>query len=235
MASQRKMIGFRHLLRLMLIPHPLEPKEYTKPTSQKEYEETLQQEGFVVPSKWANKDAEKWQSVDITQHPDVIADLAVLEEYLLPVFWNFNQKAKHYQRHFYYYHRIFLIAALITTLISVVNSFVLASDATITTNLDAMSNNFFFRPISNFNFAANLTTFLGVLTALISARASYYTLLSNYGSPRQKWGRYRRLTEELRILYFKYLAHLGNFKGEDRVYALRDAVLKLRLQEQADG
>jgi hypothetical protein len=196
----------------MAVPRPQEPKEWVKPEKQEEYEQELHWQGFVVPSKWTD--------ADLTKHPSIMTDLQTLEKYLLPVFWDFNQKSKYYQSRYYYYQRIFLVAALLTTLISVLNSYIYAVGGT---RIDTIL------PASQLNF------FLGFCTAIISARASYYTLLANYGEPRQRWAQYRRLTEELRSTYFKYLARLEKFQGPHRVQELRRKVLTLRQQEQQDG
>lgn len=110
--------GFKDLLKQMIFPRALQPKRWSKPDDPEEYNTMLYWEGFVVPSRWEEN--------DLTRFPDIMADLAVLEKYLMPTFWDFNQKALYYQTRYHYYQRIFLMNALITTFISVVNSFVFA-------------------------------------------------------------------------------------------------------------
>lgn len=222
--------GFRDLLKQMIFPRPLEPKLWVKPGDPEEYNIMLDNEGFVVPSRW--------QESDLTRFPDIMADLAVLEKYLLPTFWNFNQKAFYYQSRYFYYQRIFLANALITTFISVVNSFVFA----VGDSFDAKFLMYvtLFIPISSIpdflhHPSGVVNIVLGILTTVVSSRATYYTLLSNYGEPRQRWAHYRRLTEEVRMTYFKFLGHLGNFAQQGRVKSLRLEILTLRQQEQEDG
>lgn len=219
----------RHLLREMIVARPQRPKEWEKPDDPKKYAQMLHEAGFI------SLDNLKDTPLDVSQNNAILSDLAVLEKYLIPVFWNFNEKAGHYQAKYLHYQRIFLVAALITTLISVVNSFVLAVNADFTRNLPGVLASIGIRVDEGASLARGLNVMLGVLTAVISARASYYTLISNYGQPRQRWSKYRRLTEELRITYFKFLAHLDQFSGSQRVYNLRSEVLKLRQQEQENG
>ncbi|MEO1166719.1 MAG: DUF4231 domain-containing protein [Chloroflexota bacterium] len=171
--------------------------------------------------------------VSLQQFPSVIADLKILERYLMPVFWDFNQKASHFQSRYYYYQRIFLVAALLTTLISVLNSYIHGLPVDIVDGVKILGLKL--PDATQLDLLGQLNFFLGVCTAIISARASYYTLLANYGEPRQRWAQYRRLTEELRIVYFKFLAHLGNYKGPNRVTALRNKVYELRKEETQDG
>ena len=205
--------GFWHLLKLMMIPRRQQPKEWVAPDKDEEYEQDLYYEGFIVPDRW--KDDE------LTRYPAIMADLELLDKYLLPAFWNFNQKARHYQSRYYYYQRIFIIGAFLTTVISVVNSFVHATEFSTIPGLIISKE--------------MINIFLGICTAIISARATYYTLLANYGEPRQRWARYRRLTEELRMLYFKFLGRLEPFNTKDRVTLLRQRVLEIRQQEQENG
>lgn len=225
--------GFLDLLKQMLIPRPLASKLWSKPDDPEEYATMLDNEGFVVPSRWSE--------TDLTRFPDIMADLAMLERYLLPNFWSFSQKAFYYQSRYYYYQRIFLANALITTFISVVNSFVFAVGGVVDARFIMYIMVIFgfndFSQVPEFLTQPSLyvNTMLGILTTIVSSRATYYTLLSNYGEPRQRWARYRRLTEELRMTYFKYLAHLGAFANQGRVKNLRTAVLILRQQEQEDG
>jgi hypothetical protein len=218
--SSRKRQGIGQLIRLLVFPKALAEKEWVRPATPADYDKLLNDQGFIAVSQWSNR------TIDIRRHTKALADLEILERYLMPVFWEFNQKAQHYQSRYFHYQRIFLVAALITTLISVVNSFVFAVDTRLDENFAAMNINL------GADTAPYINRILGIFTAIISARASYYTLLSNYGLPRQRWAQYRRLAEELRIVYFKFLAHLDQFSGPDRVSNLRREVLNLRRQEQ---
>ena len=75
----------------------------------------------------------------------------------------------------------------------------------------------------------------GVLTAIVSAVTSYYTVLSNQGEPRKRWASYRRLTEELRMIYFRYISRTEPYSRENRVDVLRRGILEIRRQEQENG
>ncbi len=205
--------NFWHLIKLMLVPRKQEPKEWVAPETDEAYQENKYYEGFIVP--------ERWEDDRLTRYPAIMADLEILEKYLMPAFWNFNQKARHYQSRYYYYQRIFIMGAFLTTVISVVNSFVHATEFTMVPGIDLSKE--------------AINVFLGICTAIISARATYYTLLANYGEPRQRWARYRRLTEELRMLYFKFLGRLEPFDTKERVTLLRQRVLEIRQQEQENG
>jgi len=189
-------------------------KEWVRPP-QDQYQQLLHWEGFISSNHWT--------SDNIADYPLVKQDIADLEEYLMPVFWDFNQKAKYYQNNYYKYQWVFMLGAFFTTIMAVLAGYFGGLDA----------------PESRFLFIVASTEFwvqtFGVLTAIVSAITSYYTLLSNQGEPRKRWSSYRRLTEELRMTYFKFLSRTDPFDHEDRVDKLRKRVLDLRRQEQENG
>lgn len=177
------------------------PAEWEPPKSRAEYEQLEEYEGFIVKSAWQHDDLDKF--------PTVKQDLADLEEHLLPTFWEFNQKARHYQNRFYFYQWVFMLGAFLTTLLGALTTYA-----------------YTFTEDSR---AATIT--FGVLTAAVSAVTAYFNVLSDQGSPQKRWANTRRLSEELRMMYYRYLAHLPPFDKEDRLDQMRRLVLQVRRKE----
>lgn len=217
MATPYEKWGFGRMLRFLITPERQEEPEWTRPP-QEDYHRSLHYDGFIT--------SVHWEDDDLSEYPMLVQDLEDLEQYLLPVFWEFNQKARHYQRRFYFYQRIFMIAAFLTTLVSVFNSFLYSVEGVFGWEI---------APLRIGNFAATVTSIFSILTAVISARASYFTLMTNYREPRKRWARYRRLSEELRITYFRYLARIEPYQTDNRVEQLRRDVLTIRQQERDNG
>lgn len=186
-------------------PHTHVPLEWRKPPTAKEYEDLLEWEGLVSIANWKND--------DLNQYPLLKQDLADLEQHLLPAFWEFNQKAKHYQNRYYLYQWVFMLGAFVTTLLGALTTYAYTLDST--TSL--------------------LPNAFGILTAIISAITAFFNALSTQNSPQTRWAKSRRLAEELRMAYFKYLAHLDPYTGEDRVQKLRQNVLQIRRKETENG
>jgi hypothetical protein len=69
-------------------------------------------------------------------------------------------------------------------------------------------------------------------TMIVSAITSYFTILSNQGSPRKRWASYRRLAEELRMTYFSFLSRLAPFDTGNRLDRLRVKILEIREKER---
>jgi hypothetical protein len=149
-----------------------------------------------------------WQQDDINQYPIIAQDIRDLEQHLLPTFFEFNQKSRYYQNQFYLYQWIFIFGALLTTVVGI---------------LSAVATDDWGKSV------------LSMLTALVGAVTAFYTAMSNRGEPQKRWGRTRRLAEELRTLYFKYLAHLPPFDQADRAQKLREAVIDIRVRERENG
>lgn len=202
--------GFWQMLRFLITPEKQEDPEWKRP-SDDEYYLALHYDGFIT--------TKYWEQDDLEDYPMLMQDLEDLEQYLLPVFWEFNQKARHYQKRFYFYQRIFMIAAFLTTIFSVFNGFLY----TISPDAQTIFGNI------------SINSIFSILTAVIAARASYFTLMTNYREPRKRWSRHRRLAEELRITYFTYLARIEPYQAEDRVDNLRRDVLAIRQQERDNG
>ena len=171
--------------------HPQDPENDAK------YQETLHWEGFITPSHW--------QEDDILNFPLIKQDLADLEEYLLPIFWNFNQKASYYQNNYYKYQWVFMLGAFLTTILAVLTGYYggLNSETARFLILEAKTDTW--------------TNIFGILTTIISGVTTFYNYLSSHGEPRKRWASYRRLTEELRMTYFKFLSRTEPFDREDRV------------------
>lgn len=189
-------------------------KEWSHPPEE-DYQLMMHWEGFISPDHWTED--------NIEDYPLVMQDLADLEEYLMPTFWDFNQRAIYYQNNYYKYQWVFMLGAFFTTVLAVLTGYYGGLDKTTARFLIIEANT---------NDWINL---FGVLTATVSAITTYYTMLSNHGEPRKRWTGYRRLTEELRMTYFKFLSRTEPFDREDRVDKLRKRVLDLRRQEEENG
>jgi len=189
-------------------------KDWERPPDA-EYQQNLHWDGFITP--------EYWDDDDITSNPLIAQDLEDLEEYLLPTFWEFNQKSKYYQNNFYKFQWVFTFGAFCTTIFAIATGYY--------GGLESDTVRFFIIQTSK----SFMVDFFGVLTAVVSAITSYYTILSNQNEPRKRWGGYRRLAEELRMTYFRFLSRTEPYNTADRVDELRRHVLEVRRQEQENG
>ena len=176
-------------------------------------------QGFIVPEHWAED--------DLNEFPKLMQDLRDLDEYLLPAFFEYNHKARYYQNRYYLFQWIFLFGAFFTTILAVLTTYFTA--------LEARSMDGMFTPLGTEINADLVVSIFGYATLIVSAITSYYTLLSNRGEPRQRWATYRRLTEELRMMYYKYVSRLEPFHTEARVDMLRRRVLDIRRRETKNG
>ncbi|PJF40827.1 MAG: DUF4231 domain-containing protein [Chloroflexi bacterium] len=205
--------GFRNLFFFKSRPKWSVPIDWEKPENIEDYERELYYEGFITERYW-NED-------NLADYPIVKQDLADLEEHLMPIFWEYNQKARYYQNGFYKFQWIFMFGAFITTIFAVLTNFAIGLDAD-TQLLGFIDKN-------------DAVRAFGIGTAVVSAITSYYTLLSNHGEPRKRWANYRRLAEELRMNYFRFLARLEPFDTPDRVDMLRKRVIEIRRKEHDNG
>jgi len=80
--------------------------------------------------------------------------------------------------------------------------------------------------------AVNWQQVFSIITAIIGALTAFFTALSNRHEPQKRWGKTRRLTEELRMHYFTYLSHLAPYDTADRVQVMRENVIDIRVKEQ---
>lgn len=175
--------------------------EWEKPRDEEKYHESLEWEGLISYKRWKDD--------DLTQYPLLMQDLKDLDQHLLPVFWEFNQKAKHFQNRFYLYQWVFMMGAFITTVFGAATTFVYTLP----------------------NDGGVLPEIFGMMTAVIAFLTATFNVMSTQGAPQARWARSRRLTEELRMTYFKYLSHIEPFHSEDRVQVLRQTVLAIRRKE----
>jgi hypothetical protein len=197
-------VNVRNLFFFKRMPKPHVPSKWKRPSAEADYEMQKDWEGFVSPLFW-KKD-------DLTKYPTLKQDLEDLDEHLLPAFWEFNQKAKHYQNRFYLYQWIFMGGALLTTFLGALTTYTYTLDN-----------------------ARDFPEIAGIMTALVSGVTAYFNYVSDQGSPQKRWAKTRRLTEELRTNYYRYLAHLQPYHETDRVQQMRKMVITVRRKEVSDG
>jgi hypothetical protein len=182
--------------------------DWERPADEAAYQKMVSDEGFVS--------AQYWSDDDIAAHPIVKQDLDDLDQYLLQSFFEFSQKSKYYQNQFYLYQWIFIWGAFLTTVLGT-----LASITYVAASAQASAT----APQTSQQFLSYMTAIVGAVTAFITA-------LSNRGEPLKRWGKTRRLAEELRMNYFNYLSHLPPYDKPDRVQKLREMVINIRVKEQ---
>ncbi len=181
------------------------------------------------------QDRERYQ---IDRYPVIAQDLRDLERYLLPTFFEFSQKAKYYQNQFYLYQWVFILGAFLTTLFGTLTTFSYPAGLQGALTATAAVVEPVAPPAAGANAGeeaaapANWPRIFGYMTAVIGAVTAFVTALSNRGEPQKRWAKNRRLTEELRMHYFKYLAHLPPYDQPDRVQRLRENVINTRIKEQ---
>ena len=193
------------------------PSEWFRPEDEDEYQKLIHSDGFISPKYW--------EEDDLSQYPVIVHDADDLAEYLLPTYFQYSQKSKYYQDRFYFYQWVFVIGAFLTTVFGSIATLLyippnlsVAATQAAERSLDANSINW-----------QQLTS---LVTAGIGALTAFFTALSNRGEPQKRWGKTRRLTEELRMHYFTYLSHLPPYDTPDRVQVLRENVINIRVKEQ---
>lgn len=139
-------------------------------------------------------------------------DLAELEEHLLPQLWRLNQEALFYQNHYYLYQWTFIITTFLTTALAAISVYAYGSKV---------------------DTEFHLTTVLGVVTAIVSALAAGVSYLGANERPQQKWFNARTKTENLRSLYFLFLARQTPFAIENMGERVRQ--LQLKVLEVLEG
>ncbi len=182
------------------------PLDWDRPDDEA-YEKLIHDEGFIS--------IKHWKDDDLSSFPVVSRDIKDLNEYLLPSFFQFSQKSRYYQNRFYLYQWVFVWGAFLTTVFG------------------ALAALYYNQPGSNPTIALNENQrVLSYITAGIGALTAFTTALANRGEPQKRWGRTRRLAEELRMHYFNYLSHLAPYDHPDRVQLLRENVINIRVKEQ---
>jgi hypothetical protein len=185
------------------------PMDWDPPADAPAYQKLLNDEGFVTN--------EYWKDDDINNHPIIKQDLADLDEYLLPTFFEFSQKSKYFQNQFYLYQWVFIGGAFLTTVLGALASiYYVTNPGGVSTGLSTQQ-------------------LFSYLTAVVGAVTAFITALSNRGEPLKRWGKTRRLAEELRMNYFNYLSHLPPYDKPDRVQKLREMVIDIRVKEQENA
>ena len=182
------------------------PMDWERPADEAAYQKMVDDEGFVT--------AKYWKDDDITAHPIIKQDLEDLDQYLLSSFFEFSQKSKYYQNQFYLYQWIFIWGAFLTTVLGTLASISYVADP------------------SRVAVTQTVQQTLSYMTAVVGAVTAFITALSNRGEPLKRWGKTRRLAEELRMNYFNYLSHLPPYDKPDRVQKLREMVINIRVKEQ---
>ncbi|MBI5666713.1 MAG: DUF4231 domain-containing protein [Chloroflexi bacterium] len=208
------------------------------PVEGDDLQQMLESDGFVSDSLW--------QQYDISRHPVIAQDLRDLRQHLIPTFYEFSQKAKYFQNRYYLYQWVFIWGAFLTTVFGTLTTYAYNPFAAIQTAPAAVTEataapgqpGAADAPAASSLFTAQAgggTTWsrlFGYLTAILGAVTAFFTALSNRGEPQKRWAKNRRLTEELRMHYFKYLAHLPPYDKPDRVQRLREFVIDSRIKEQ---
>ncbi len=193
------------------------PSEWFRPEDEDEYQKLIHNDGFISPKYWAED--------DLSQYPVIVHDAEDLAEYLLPTYFQYSQKSKYYQDRFYFYQWVFVIGAFMTTVFGSI-----ATLLYIPPNLSAVATQAAERSLDANSI--NWQQLTSLVTAGIGALTAFFTALSNRGEPQKRWGKTRRLTEELRMHYFTYLSHLPPYDTPDRVQILRENVINIRVKEQ---
>lgn len=176
------------------------------------YQKLIQDDGFVS--------IKLWKEGDIASHPIIVRDLKDLEQYLLPTYFQFSQKSKYFQNQFYLYQWVFVWGAFFTTVFGTLSTlYSLPGGDASTQALNGVSG-------------VTVHQLFSVMTAIIGAATAFFTSLSNRGEPQKRWGKTRRLSEELRMHYFNYLSHLAPYDQPNRVQKLRENVINIRVKEQ---
>ncbi|MCA0456757.1 MAG: DUF4231 domain-containing protein [Chloroflexi bacterium] len=193
------------------------PKDWQMPDSDDAYQKQIHDDGFVSPKYWSDD--------DLSQYPVIVHDAYDLAEYLLPSYFEYSQKSKHYQDRFYFYQWVFVIGAFLTTVAGAI-----ATLLYIPPNLSVAATAVA-EQSQNLN-VINWQQVFSIITAIIGTITTIYTALSNRHEPQKRWGKTRRLTEELRMHYFTYLSHMEPYNTADRLQRLRENVINIRVKEQ---
>jgi hypothetical protein len=210
------------------------PKEWEAPQDEAAFQAQLQWDDFITAKDLPTEEA--------TKHPVIQQDLIDLRQYLVPTFYEMSQKSKYYQNMYYFYQWIFIFGAFFTTVFGTLATFYVPSSETtavvtaapeatdasgvaidettsVTTTSTSVGGN------------SALSQIFSIITAIIGAVTAFTTTLSNRHDPQKRWGNTRRLAEEMRMHYFKYVSHQPPYDGGDRVSKLRENIMKIKEQE----
>ena len=193
------------------------PIEWEKPDDDDAYQKLIHDDGFVSPKFF--------DEGDLSQHPVIAHDAEDLAVYLLPTYFEYSQKSKYYQDRFYFYQWVFVFGAFLTTVAGSI-----ATLLYIPPGLSASATQIAVQS-QDLN-SVNWQQVFSLITAAIGAITAFFTAVSNRGEPQKRWGKARRLTEELRMHYFTYLSHLPPYDTPDRLKIMRRNVVDIRVKEQ---
>lgn len=193
------------------------PFDWEHPADEAEFQKMVESDGFVSSSSAS--------AMNLSYHPIVRRDLRDLEEYLLPVFFAINQRAKYFQNQFYLFQWIFIFGAFATTVLGAIATLLYQSPTGSVADIAAAQRDIVAGGLNTQQLVSAATAIVGFITVVI-------TTLNNRGEPQKRWGRARRLTEELRMTYFTYLSHLPPYDTDSRLQKLRQNVLEIRQKEQ---
>ncbi len=193
------------------------PMEWEKPDDDDLYQKLIHDDGFVS--------TKYWEEDDLSQYPIIRHDAEDLADYLLPTYFEYSQKSKYYQDRFYFYQWVFVFGAFLTTVAGAIATllYIPPGLSVAATQLAERSQDLS---------AVNWQQVFSIITAIIGAVTAFFTALSNRGEPQKRWGKTRRLTEELRMHYFTYLSHLPPYDTPDRLKIMRSNVVDIRVKEQ---
>jgi hypothetical protein len=177
------------------------PLEWVRPVDE-QYTLDLLYNGFIT-SRLSTSDV-----------PKIVAeDLRDLETILMPFFWKFSQKARHYANSYYSNIWAIIMAALATILFEVVTVIFLANNWHITLPL-----------------GISVGFLLNCLAILSAAMATYASVKNAQSEPQKHWVTNSLLAEELRTNYFLYLIHEPPYDAEDRFDQLKETVYNIRVR-----
>jgi hypothetical protein len=201
-AKPKRKNEFKDLFFIRRFPKGNIPPNWQRPATEEEYRKALEYEDFITVH---------FDPGNVDKLPVIVQDLKDLDQHLMQSFFEFSQKSKYFQDQFYLYQWVFVLGAFITTALGVFSTYIFSANNEIAT--------------IGFQAATLVTAAVGALTA-------YFTSESNRKQPQKYWGKTRRLAEELRMTYFKYLSHLPPYDKPDRLKILRENVLNIRAQER---
>jgi hypothetical protein len=203
------------------------PKEWDPPTDEAEFQKMLQYDDFLSTADMSPEEAAK--------HPVIVQDMNDLRQYLLPTFYEMSQKSKHYQNLYYLYQWVFIIGAFLTTLFGTLATYnVESAGASAAVSETSGSGSVVEDAAASGIGSGNdntLSRAYSIVTALVGFATAFFTALSNRKEPQKRWGNTRRLAEEMRMHYFKFLSHQQPYEGGDRLAKLRENIVKIKEQE----
>lgn len=173
-------------------------QHWRMPIEPGEFDQHLHWEGFV-----SDGDLPKVIPSDGPE-PTLGPDLNDLRLHLLPTFFEHNQKARAFQNQFYVLHWVLLFGAALTVFWSVT-----ALNAALTSD--------------DLPFLVSV-----VFAAAAGGITAFYAASADENELQRSWAVNRRIAEELRSHYFRYLAHVSPYDKEDRQGVLIASVYSIQ-------